>query len=125
MCSVGTRRIVSSNRTSLLDSCAFFRLERLYSFARDDFPRINALLTVMTTADTAGQYLLDGTDVAHEINAPYKDALSDNWTSAAPHLASAAASRYLQSVHRSWDHLAVSAVLRDRHFVCAWFPLTS
>jgi hypothetical protein len=119
------RRDESYLATVLLDLCAFLRHERLYSFARDDFRRMNVLLSVTTTADEPGQYVLDGPGIAHEINAPYADAFSENWTSAAPHLASAAAPRYLQSVHRSWDHLAVSAVLRDRHFVCAWFPSIS
>jgi hypothetical protein len=119
------RRDESYLATVLLDLCAFLDLRRLYAFARDDFRRINIRLSVITTADTSGQYVLDGTDVAYEISAPYADTLSDSWTTAAPHLAGAASPRYLQSVDRSWDHLAVSAVLRDRHFVCAWASVMS
>jgi hypothetical protein len=114
------RRGESYLSSVVLDLCAFLRLERLYGFAREDFRRIDVSLSAMTTADTVGQYLLDGTGVAIEINASYADALSDDWAGAAPHLAGEAFPRYLQSLHRSWDHLAVSAVLRDRHFVCAW-----
>ena len=53
----------------------------------------------------------------------YARLLSDDWTDAAPHLKSAARERYLQQVGASWDHLAVSATLRDRHFVSAWVSL--
>ena len=50
------RRDESYLATVFLDLCAFFRHERLYSFARDDFRRLNVLLSVTTTADEAGQY---------------------------------------------------------------------
>ena len=119
------RRDESYLASVFLDLCAFLDIRRLYGFVRDDFRRLQLLVSVVVTADTKGQYVIDGADVAHELNARYADALPDSWIGAAPHLASAAGPRHLQSVHRSWDHLAVSAVLRDRHFVCAWSPLTS
>jgi hypothetical protein len=61
-----------------------------------------------------------GDDVSFEPNAPYADHIEGPWTAVAPHLRKAAEPRYLQQIGRSWDHLAVSAVLRDRHFVSAW-----
>ena len=114
------RRDESYLASVFLDLCAFLNTQRLYAFARDDFRRLRVSISVVTTTDTQGQYVLDSRDVAHELNAHYADELPDNWTKGAPHLTGAAAPRYLQSVHRSWDHLAVSAVLRDRHFVCGW-----
>lgn len=114
------RRDESYLASVFLDLCAFLNTRRLYAFVRDDFRRLNVSISVVTTSDTKGQYVLDSNDVAHELNAQYADELPDDWTKAAPHLTRAAAPRYLQSVHQSWDHLAVSAVLRDRHFVCGW-----
>lgn len=117
------RRDESYLASVFLDLCAFLGIRRLYAFVRDDFRGLKMSISVVTTPDTQGQYVLDSSDVAHELNAHYADELPDEWTRAAPHLPSAAAPRYLQSVHRSWDHLAVSAVLRDRHFVCGWSSL--
>jgi hypothetical protein len=118
------RRDASYLATVFLDLCAFLDLKRLYAFARDDFRRFSVFPSVVTTADTADQYLLDGPDVAHEINAPYTDTVAEEWTSVAPHLAAEARPRFLQEIDRPWDHLAVSYVLRDRHFVCAWPALS-
>lgn len=106
--------------TVVLDLAAFLELDRLYSLARNEFRHVNPLTPVLTSEDLRDQYMLDGAGVSYEPNAPYADVISGDWTSAAPHLARAAAPRYLQSIQRSWDHLAVSAVLRDRHFVSAW-----
>ena len=114
------RRDESYLAAVFLDLSAFVGLVQLYRFARDDFRRFRVLPSVIATADTQGQYLLDGAGVAKEINVPYADVPSLGWTSAAPHLPTAAAPRYLETSNRPWDHLAVSAVLRDRHFVCGW-----
>jgi len=51
------RREESYLATVFLDLSAFLDLPRLYTFARDDFRRFKLLLSAITTADTAGQYL--------------------------------------------------------------------
>lgn len=114
------RRDESFLAAVLLDLLAFFRRDRLYAFVRDDLRLAKALPSFTATTDSSDQYLLDGAGIGVERNARYEDALNDQWTSAAPHLPMAAARRHLQQASRSWDHLAVSALLRDRHFVCAW-----
>jgi hypothetical protein len=114
------RRDESYLAAVLLDLLAFLRLDRLYAFTRGELRRVNALPFFVATDDSKGQYLLDGTGVAIERNARYAELIASDWTTVAPHLPNAASPRYLQAVGRSWDHLAVSAVVRDRHFICGW-----
>ena len=118
-----SRRDDSYLASVLLDLLAFCRIDRLYWFVRGECSRHNVRVLVIGTDDTKVQYILDGLGIEHEVNADYARELSDDWTDAAPHLKSAARERYLQRMGGSWDHLAVSATVRDRHFVSAWMSL--
>jgi len=106
--------------TVVLDLLAFLRMPAMYRQARNDFLAVEALPSVLRTHDSPDQYLIEGTDLSMEPNMPYADDLPEHWTDVSPHLADASRPRYLQHVGRSWDHIAVSSVLRDRHFVCSW-----
>lgn len=117
------RRSQSLLAATVLDLTAFLRLDRLYALARNEFRRVNALPQVVVVDDSIDQYILDSINVSVEVNAPYRDAIEGEWTSVTPHLREAARPRYLERIGRPWDHLAVSAVVRDRYFVASWNDL--
>ena len=55
----------------------------------------------------------------HLIAVTYREELTEDLFDTAPHYARQLQDRYLQQVERPWDLLAVSAFLRDRHFLSA------
>ena len=68
--------------------------------------------------DTSDQYLLGARGVTIEVGLRYREdwSPSTSWQPAAHHSRSQE-NYYLQRQARLWDHLAVSIVLRDRHFL--------
>lgn len=114
------RRDESYLASVVLDLAAFLSADRLFWFARGELRGVKALPSAIATDDSRDQYTLDGGGISYEINIPYAETPTAGWTTASVHLTRAAPARYLQARDRSWEHLAVSAVLRERHFVSAW-----
>ena len=111
------RRSESFISTIILDLAALLEMGGLYELARNEFLAVKAMSCVVETGDTRSQYLLDSSDLSHDPNVPYEDNWRpvDGWK-VAPHHSRGPSSYYLERIGRHWDHLAVSAVLRDRHF---------
>lgn len=93
-------------------------MKEVYEVAINDFLAVHAMPSVVEVGDTPSQYFLDGEDVRSEPNMPYSETWVpvDGWK-LAPHHNRGPLAYYLQRIGRAWDHLAVSAVLRDRHFL--------
>lgn len=126
------RRAESYLSTVVLDLTAVLGLDDLYVLARNEFLAVDAISPVTEVDDTTDQYSLNGTSISFSANMEYSDTWKpvDGWR-VAPHHIRAKRDYYLQRIDRWWDHLAVSAVLRDRHFIetCRHFaaklPVTS
>lgn len=112
------RRSESYLSTVVLDLLAMLEMGETYNLARNDFLAVNALPCVVEAQDSEGQYVLDATDIAYEPNTPYENEwnLTEGWK-VAPHHKRSPESYYLARIGRKWDHLAISSVLRDRHFL--------
>ena len=100
----------------MLDLLVVFGMSDLYELVANDFRAVQLMPQVLHIPDDQGQYLRDGS--AHlESNVPYpEEGLPvDGWKLTAHHrlVGSYALTRY----GRSWDHVAVAAVLRDRMFL--------
>lgn len=113
------RRSESNVSTVVLDLAALFGLNDLYKTARNEFLAVNALAAVLESSDDGSQYRADDSALRFEPNMSYRDELVDNLLETAPHYPRELHDRYLQRVGRPWDLLAVSALLRDRHFLSA------
>ncbi len=93
-------------------------MKELFELPRNDFLAVHAMLPVIEVGDTRSQYLLSAEDIRHEPNMQFSETWTpiDGWN-VAPHHKRGPAAYYLERIGRFWDHLAVSAVLRDRHFL--------
>lgn len=111
------RRSESYVSTVVLDLAAMLQLGDVYGVARNDFLAVDAMSCVVETRDTPGQYVLGASDARYEPNMRYKDEWmpTDGWK-VAPHHQRGEEPYYLARIGRHWDHLAISSVLRDRHF---------
>jgi hypothetical protein len=91
-------------------------MKELYELAINDFLAVHAMLPVIEVSDTPGQYVLSSQDIRFEPNMEYSAmwARMDDWK-AAPHHKRGPVAYFLERIGRLWDHLVVSAVLRDRH----------
>jgi len=114
------RRSESYVATVVLDLAAMLRIQAVYELARNDFLAVGAMPPVVEVGDTPSQYALHADGLSFEPNMQYEHAWAprDGWK-VAPHHDRAPSACYLEQVGRAWDHLAVSAVLRDRHFLPA------
>jgi hypothetical protein len=112
------RRSASYCATVILDLAAMLEMKELFEFAINDFSALNAMLPVIEVSDTPGQYVLTAEDVRSEPNMQYSTMWTavDGWK-VAPHHKRGPAAYYLERIGRLWDHLAVTAVLRDRYFL--------
>jgi hypothetical protein len=100
----------------LADMCSVLELRETLDDVINEFLAVGALPQIVEAADTAGQYLRKSSDLRWEVNVPYETPSSKATWESAPHH-SRNSDYYLQRIGRCWHHLAVSAVLRDRHFV--------
>ena len=118
------RRPESYISTIVLDLAAVLEMSELYQLARNDFLAVDAMSCVMEVDDTVSQYLVDASDLNFEPNMEYKENWHpvDRWK-VAPHHSRGPSSYYLSRIGRIWDHLALSIVLRDRHFPTTWRQL--
>jgi hypothetical protein len=112
------RRLESYVSTIVLDLAALLEIGDIYELARNDFSAVRALPSVLEVADSPGQYVITADDIRFEPNMPYKDKWEPEgrWK-VAPHHIRGPASLYLERLGRTWDQLATTSVLRDRHFV--------
>jgi len=114
------RRSASYCATVILDLAAMLEMKELFEFGINDFLAVNAMLPLIEVSDTPAQYVLAAEDVRSEPNMQYSTTWApvDGWK-VAPHHKRCPAAYYLERIGRLWDHLAVTAVLRDRHFLPA------
>jgi len=119
------RRSESYNATQLLDLCAVLEDRELFDLARNEFLAVDIHLPVVEVDDGVGQYSINGNGQRFEANMPYEEF----WPSAsswrvAPHHKRGPEVFYPESVGDIWDQIAISCVVRDRHFVQSWKRLT-
>jgi hypothetical protein len=112
------RRRASYAATVVLDLAAILETKDVFELAVNDFLAVHAMPTVVEVSDTCNQYVSNGEDIRCEPNMQYTETWVpvEEWK-VAPHHKRGPAAYYLQRIGRPWDHLAVSAVLRDRHFL--------
>ncbi len=112
------RRSASYTATVVLDLASVFEMKALFELAINDFLAVHAVLPVVEVGDVSSQYVLGGEEIRYEpnIHYPLTWTPTDGWK-VAPHHKRAPSAYYLQRIDRPWDHLAVTAVLRDRHFL--------
>ena len=96
------------------------------STAHNDFAAVGALPWVKEVDDSVHQYSYDPINTRVEPNVPFIENWSQRtgWKASSYHLR-VPDSRYLERVGRLWDMFAVSAVLRDRHFVDCWYAFVA
>jgi len=111
------RRVESYISTVVLDLAAMLRLGETFELARNDFLAVGALSSVIEVADSRDQYGFGGKEIRFEPNLIYGDTLPQEGWKVSPYHERAPKQYYLQRIGRPWDHLAISAVLRDRHFL--------
>jgi hypothetical protein len=116
-----TRRPESYIATQLLDVCAVLEEGELFDIARNEFLAVDICLPVLEVDDTRAQYSINSEGQRYEPNMPFEDFWhpSGAWK-VAPHHHRAPDSFYAERVGEPWDLLAISCVLRDRHFVTNW-----
>lgn len=114
------RRSDSYVAAIVLDVAALLRLRDLFELAINDFRAVGLTLPVIEAEDVRGQYLIGGDGLTMNPNIEYSEtwAPRDGWK-VAPHHYRSPHRYYLERIGRPWDHLAVSAVLRDRYFLPA------
>ncbi len=112
-----SRRSESYLATVILDLAAILGLGDSFGTARNEFLAVDLTPTMIESLDTTEQYTLRGDELSFTPNVEYADAWTpqDGWK-VAPHHVRARSDYYLQRLGRYWDHLALSSVLRDRHF---------
>lgn len=111
------RRAESYLAAVVLDLAAMLQLGHVYDFANNDFIAVALFPSVIEAPDSQAQYILESNELAFTANMEYHDTWVplDGWK-VAPHHRRAKTDYYLQRIDRHWDHLALSSVLRDRHF---------
>jgi hypothetical protein len=111
------RRAESYVATVVLDLAAILQLGDLFDLAKNDFMAVALFPSVIEAPDSGAQYVLHSNDLAFTANMEYEDTWipHDGWK-VAPHHRRARSDYYLQRIGRYWDHLALSSILRDRHF---------
>ena len=102
----------------LLDICATLDLRDVYADVRNDTLAVSLYPSVLLVADGPEQLSREGRSNRWDFNPDYADTI-DGTATAAPHLDRARASDLLVPEERWWDLMAISAVLRDRHFPTA------
>lgn len=98
----------------LLDVCAALDLRDVYADVRNDTLAVDLYPSVLLLADGPDQLSRIGRENRWDFNPDYAEAIVDS-THAAPHLGDEP--NLIPSADRWWDLLAISAALRDRHFV--------
>lgn len=115
------RRPESYIASTILDLASVLEQAEMYDLARNEFLAVDLVLPVVETDDDQDQYSLHAGDHRLEPNMSYQDYWepANSWKHA-PHHWREAENRYPQRIDGHWDQLAISCVLRDRHFVKSW-----
>ncbi len=113
------RRGSSHVASVTLDLAALCGFRKLYGDIRNDHIAARIVPVVLRCPDGPDQYVLTGEANRWELNPDYPDALHLNRRLDIPHHREIDEPRALVNAGRPWDLLAVSASLRDRHFLDA------
>jgi hypothetical protein len=115
------RRSESYIATQVLDLCAVLEEGELFELARNEFLAVDISLPVLEVDDTPVQYSINSDGQRYEPNMPFHESWcpSEGWK-VAPHHNRGPDTFYAERVGQPWDQLAISCVLRDRHFVKNW-----
>jgi hypothetical protein len=116
------RRPFSQIAGVLLDVAALLHLDEVYADIRNDTLAVDLSVDVLITA-SPDQYLRNGFGNRWDHSPDYVDRLAPD-TPAAPHLAEVTELARDLTYVESWNLLAVSAILRDRHFPAAILRLS-
>jgi len=113
-----SRRTESYLATVVLDLAAILGLGDLFNTARNEFLAVDLVPTMIESPDTTAQYKLLSGELSFTPNVEYVESWQpqDGWK-VAPHHKRARSDYYLQRMARYWDHLALSSILRDRHYL--------
>ena len=113
-----SRRTESYLATVVLDLAAILGLGDLFNTARNEFLAVDLVPTMIESPDTTAQYIHQSGELSFTPNVEYVESWKpqDGWK-VAPHHKRARSDYYLQRMARYWDHLALSSVLRDRHYL--------
>ena len=113
-----SRRTESYLATVVLDLAAILGFGDLFDTARNEFLAVDLAPTMIESPDTTAQYMVQSGELSFTPNVEYAESWQpqDGWK-VAPHHKRARADYYLQRMGRYWDHLALSSVLRDRHYL--------
>lgn len=120
------KRTQSFIATIILDLAACLELEDLYADAWNDFAAVGIAFPAIEVADERGQYLFNGTGVIYSPNIEFQDpaTVGTDWQRGHHH-ERAHDAHELDQDGRSWELLAISLLLRDRHFLTATRHLAS
>lgn len=114
-------RRISFIATVVLDLISVLGVRRLYDDAYNDFAAVDIAFPVVEPTDEVGQYYLDGDAIRTELNVKFDSEIgqaTDGWETAVHHRRSPP--DFLLDRHgRSWELMACSLLLRDRHFLTA------
>jgi hypothetical protein len=115
------RRSASYLVTIILDVCSVLEQQELFDLARNEFLAVEVCPPMLEVADDQNQYSVDGPNYRYEPNVPYEETWrpTDGWKTA-PHHRRNPVCNYSERMGRPWDQLAISCVVRDRHFVQNW-----
>jgi len=113
------RRTQSHVASVTLDLAALCGYRKLYADIRNDHLAARLVPVVLRCPDGPDQYILTGEANRWELNPEYPDALPRDRLLRIPHHREASSPRQLVRNGRAWDLLAISAALRDRHFLDA------
>jgi hypothetical protein len=92
-------------------------MKDLYEAVVNDVDFVRVFPETVEPADDPAQYRLDGVGLVRTVIAyPKLWSPVDGWKTA-PHHLRAPEGFYLDRIAHPWDLLAISAVLRDRHFL--------
>jgi hypothetical protein len=97
---------------------AIVGLGDVFETAINEFLAVELFPTMIESPDTTAQYMLQGGELSFTPNVEYAESWQpqDGWKVASHHKR-ARSDYYLQRIGRYWDHLALSFVLRDRHYL--------
>lgn len=113
-----SRRGTSYLATVVLDLASTLELPELFRDAFNDFEAVDVAYPVVEPLDEQGQYMFDGSGLTSEANVAFDEDqdFTTSWRSAVHHRRTPT-SFTLQRASRSWELLAISTLLRDRHFL--------
>jgi hypothetical protein len=116
-----SRRSESYTATQILDLCSVLEDEELFDLARNEFLAVNICLPVLEVDDDPAQYSINSSGQRYEPNMPYEEHWCpfEGWK-VAPHHKRGPECAYPESMGETWDQVAISCVVRDRHFVNGW-----